>query len=289
MGFGGAVTADLVAVHGWDLFFALAVACAVSGGLAVLIGIPALRVSGPYLAVVTLAFGVTSSNYFLVPRYFKWLDTSAVLNRPALFGRIAIGSDRQMYFFCLVALIVVLVAARTLRASHAGRAIIAAKENRLATESVGLNTVRLNLVAFAISGVIAGLAGGMFVVQQDGFNFSAFDPYSGLLFFTMVVIGGLGSIPGAVLGAIYVYGSQYLLKPGFQFLATGAGLLILLMILPGGLGELLFRGRDRLLRMVAARRGLFVPSLVADKELAPTGTAEDVTAVIGAGLEEVPV
>jgi branched-chain amino acid transport system permease protein len=286
MGFGGAITTNLFAVHGWNLFFALAVGCVVSGGLAVLMGIPALRVSGPYLAVVTLAFAVTSSNYFLVPRYFKWLDPTVPLWRPPLFGRIAIGSDREMYFVCLVFLVLVLVAARTLRASHAGRAIVAAKENRLATESVGLNTVKLNLVAFAISGVIAGLAGGLYVVQQQGFNFSAFDPYSGLLFFTMVVIGGLGSIPGAVLGAIYVYGAQYLLKPGFQFLATGVGLLVLLMFLPGGLGELVFRARDRLLRIVADRRGLVVPSLFADRRVEVAVTGEDVTSLIGAGLSE---
>ena len=281
MGFGGAITCDLFAVHGWDLFFALAAACAVCGGLALIIGIPALRASGIYLAVVTLALAVTSYNYFLVPRYFKWLDPTVPLQRPALFGRISIASDRQMYFFCLVALVVVLVAARTLRGSHAGRAIIAAKENRLATEAAGLSTVRLNLVAFAVSGVIAGLAGGLFVVQQQGFNFSAFDPYTGLLLFTMVVIGGLGSIPGAVLGAIYVYGAQYLLKPGFQFLATGAGELILLMFLPGGLGELVFRIRDALLRLVANRRDLLVPSLVADR-LVDAGP--DVTTLIDAGL-----
>lgn len=286
MGFGGAVTGTLFANHGWDLFFSLAGACAVSGFLALLIGVPALRISGPYLAVVTLAFAVTSANYFLVPRYFHWLDPTSPIQRAPLFGRIAISSDREMYYVCLVALVLVLVAVRTLRSSHAGRAVIAGKENRLATQSIGLSTTRLNLVAFAISGMIAGLAGGLFVVQQEAFNFSAFDAYSGLLFFTMVVIGGLGSIPGAVLGAVYVYGSIYLLKPGFQFLATGAGLLVLLMFLPGGLGELVFRVRDRLLRLVADRRGLLVPSLVADRRGTPTEDApqEDVTSLIRGGL-----
>ena len=286
MGFGAAVTGTLFANHGWDLFFSLAAASAVSGLIALLIGLPALRISGPYLAVVTLAFAVTSANYFLVPRYFHWLDPTSPIQRAPLFGRIAISSDREMYYVCLVALVLVLVAVRTLRSSHAGRAMIAGKENRLATQSIGLSTTRLNLVAFAISGMIAGLAGGLFVVQQEAFNFSAFDAYSGLLFFTMVVIGGLGSIPGAVLGAVYVYGSIYLLKPGFQFLATGAGLLILLMFLPGGLGELVFRVRDRLLRLVADRRGILVPSLVADRRGTPNegDQQEDVTSLISAGL-----
>jgi branched-chain amino acid transport system permease protein len=189
-----------------------------------------------------------------------------------------------MYYFVFVALALCIVGARSLRSSHAGRAIVAAQENRLATESVGLSTVRLNLEAFAVSGMIAGLAGGLYVVLQQGFNFSAFDPYSGLLFFTMVVIGGLGSLPGAVLGAVYVYGAQYLLKPGFQILATGAGLLLLLMFLPGGLGELVFRARDYLLRLVADRRGIVVPSLVADRRDA----SENVVSLIGAGLTAVP-
>jgi branched-chain amino acid transport system permease protein len=280
MGLGGAITAELFSQHGWDLFLAVGAASVISGGLAVLIGVPALRVSGPYLAVVTLAFAAASNSYFLNPNFFSWLDPTNAFSRPPLFGRIAIGSDRQMYYFVFVVLAICIVGARTLRASHAGRAIVAAQENRLATESVGLSTVRLNLEAFAVSGMIAGLAGGLYVVLQQGFNFSAFDPYSGLLFFTMVVIGGLGSLPGAVLGAVYVYGAQYLLKPGFQILATGAGLLLLLMFLPGGLGELVFRARDYLLRLVADRRRILVPSLVADRR----DTNENVANLIGAGL-----
>jgi len=282
MGFGGAVTGTLFAGHGWDMFLALIAGSAVAGMLAILIGIPALRISGPYLAVVTLAFAVSSANYFLVPRYFSWLDPSETINRAPLFGRVAITSDREMYYVCLVALVVVLVGVRTLRSSHAGRAIIASKENRLATESIGLSTARLQIAAFGVSGAIAGLAGGLFVIQQQAFNFGAFDAESGLIFFTMVVIGGLGSIPGAVLGAVYVYGALYLLKPGYQLLATGAGLLVLLMFFPGGLGELVYRARDYLLRLIAARRGILVPSLVADRRVEPE--REDAVSVIEAGI-----
>ena len=85
--------------------------------------------------------------------------------------------------------------------AHAGRAMIAGKENRLAAQSFAIDTTRLNLVAFAVSGAIAGLAGGLFVVHQRAYNFHSFGAEAGLQFFTMVVIGGLGSLPGAVLGA----------------------------------------------------------------------------------------
>ena len=268
MGFGAATTGILMTAHGWDMFLALAAGAVVAGAVAVVIGVPALRISGPFLAVVTLAFAVTAANYFLIPRYFPWFDPQQQVVRPVLFGRVSIATDRQMYYVCLVGLAVVLAAVAGLRRSAAGRAMIAAKENRLATQSFAIDTTRLNLTAFAVSGAIAGLAGGLFVVQQQAYNFSAFNAEDGLVFFTMVVIGGLGSIPGAVLGAIYVYGAQYLLPPGWSIMATGAGILILLLFLPGGLGELVFRARDRLLRLLAARRGLLVPSLVADQRVA---------------------
>jgi branched-chain amino acid transport system permease protein len=247
-----------------DLFVALALGGLVAGAFSVIIGIPALRISGPYLAVVTLAFAVTAGNYFLIPRYFPWFDPTDAINRPALFGRIAIFSDRQMYFVCLIALVLAVAAVRGLRNSHAGRAMIAGKENRLAAQSFAIDTTRVNLVAFAISGTIAGLAGGLFVIHQQAYNFGSFNPQEGLQFFTMVVIGGLGSIPGAVLGAVYVYGAKYLLPPGWDFVATGFGIVFLLMFLPGGLGELVFRCRDHTLRWIATRRGLIVPSLLAD-------------------------
>ncbi|HEY1634987.1 MAG TPA: ABC transporter permease, partial [Acidimicrobiales bacterium] len=264
MGFGGATTGILITRHGLDLFVALGIGALVAGTIAVAIGIPALRISGPFLAVVTLAFAVTAANYFLVPRYFPWFDPTDSINRPALFGKISIFSDRQMYFLCLVALIVVLAAVRGLRNSHAGRAMVAGKENRLAAQSFAIDTTRVNLVAFGVSGTIAGLAGGLFVIHQQAYNFGSFNAAEGLQFFTMVVIGGLGSVPGAVLGAVYVYGAQYLLPPGWDFFATGLGIVFLLMFLPGGLGELVFRGRDWALRWIAARRGMLVPSLLAD-------------------------
>jgi hypothetical protein len=98
--------------------------------------------------------------------------------------------------------------------------------------------------------------------------------------FSMVVIGGLGSIPGVLLGATYVWGTQYFLPGQWQFLATGAGLLLILMVLPGGLGAVLYDIRDWLLRQVAQRRKILVPSLVADRaersaeDLAPEAARE---------------
>ena len=281
MGFGGATTGVLITRHGADLFLALAAGAVVAAAIAVIIGLPALRISGPFLAVVTIAFAVTSADYFLVPKYFPWFAPSGLVPRLSLFGRIAIDSDRQMYYLCLIALAVVLTAVRGLRSSHAGRAMIAGKENRLAAQAFAIDTTRTNLVAFALSGAIAGFAGGLFVIHQQAYNFTSFNAEQGLVFFTMVVIGGLGSLPGAVLGAVYVYGAQYLLPAGWSVIATGAGIVVLLMFLPGGLGELVYRVRDSILRLIATRRGLVVPSLLADAAESPAEPAPVLASAAG--------
>jgi branched-chain amino acid transport system permease protein len=280
MGIGGATMGTLLTRHGWDLFPALLAAALVAGVVALILGIPALRVSGPFLAVVTLAFAITSAALFFRREYFSWFIPDQV-SRPVLFGRIAIDTDRQMYYLCLVVLVLVLAGVRALRASHIGRALLATKENPLAAESFALNTTRLNLTAFVVSGALAGLAGGLYTLLLTSFSFSSFTADNGLILFTMVVIGGLGSLPGAVLGAIYVYGVQYLLPGAWTNLATGGGLVLLLLFLPGGLGELVYRIRDQLLRLAAQRYRVHVPSLVADS-LVPE--EEDTRVLIASGL-----
>ncbi|HEY3701154.1 MAG TPA: ATP-binding cassette domain-containing protein, partial [Acidimicrobiales bacterium] len=142
--------------------------------------------------------------------------------------------------------------------------------------------------AFAFSGALAGVAGGLYVVGLRGVPFSGFNPLASLQVFTMVVIGGLGSLPGALLGAMYVEGVQAYLRGGAQLFATGTGLLGLLMMAPGGLGEVVYGLRDRALRALARAKGLSVPSLAetaafepgagTDPDGAADGAEPDVTA-----------
>jgi branched-chain amino acid transport system permease protein len=108
---------------------------------------------------------------------------------------------------------------------------------------------------------------------------STYDPWQSLQIFAMVVIGGLGSLPGAVLGAVYIYSVQWFLPNEWEFLASGVGLLLVLLLLPGGLGAAIADVRDGLLRFIARRRNLIVPSLLADRRveepLAPTTAMAD--------------
>lgn len=90
----------------------------------------------------------------------------------------------------------------------------------------------------------------------------------------MVVIGGLTSVGGAVVGAVVLRGAQYLFGGGLQLVVTGSGVLLLLLVFPGGLGQLVQNARDALLRRLAERRGLEVPSLVADRRMGEEDASE---------------
>ncbi|MEY2475953.1 MAG: hypothetical protein QOG87_1268 [Actinomycetota bacterium] len=254
-GVGSAVAAHLIVFKGTDLFLAIAAATAVTGIIAVLIGLPALRIRGPFLAVTTLAFGVPVSTYLLNAGNFPSL-TPARLIRPIVLGRLDLDSRLTFYFFCLAALALALWLATNFRRSRAGRVALATRENERGAAAFSVDPVRSKLVAFALSGALAGLAGALYVVALRGVPFSGFSPVASLQVFTMVVIGGVTSLGGAIVGGIYVQACQYYLSGGMQLLATGAGLLLLLVVAPGGLAEIAFGLRDRALRLLADRHGL---------------------------------
>jgi branched-chain amino acid transport system permease protein len=266
VGFGGATTAILYGRHHWDFFFAFIAGVIASSLVALVIGLPALRVRGPFLAVTTLAFAVTSSTYFLEDRYFPWFIQSDI-SRPKLWGRLPLDHPWQLYLFALAMFGLVMFGVRNLRSSHAGRVLIATRDNELASEAVTLNVTRLKLSAFLISGAIAGVAGGIYVLYQNGINTDSYGADVSIRLFSRVVIGGLGSLPGVVLGAVYVWGVQFFLPPAYALLASGAGILLLLIFLPEGLGGLVYTVRDNYLRWVANRHGILVPSLVADRRV----------------------
>jgi branched-chain amino acid transport system permease protein len=266
VGFGGATTAVLYGRHGWDIFAAALAGVVVAALVALVIGLPALRIRGPFLAVTTLAFAVTSETYFFNSDYFPWFVERRI-KRPVLLDRLPLDKPWQIYTLCLLALLAVSAGVSALRRSHTGRVLVAVRDNEFAAEAAGINTTRMKLMAFVISGAIAGFAGVLFVIHQKGFNTDSFSADVSLLLFSMVVIGGLGSMPGVILGAVYVRGVQFFLPPQWALLASGIGILVLLVFLPEGLGGVMYRGRDAYLRWVANRRGILVPSLVADRRI----------------------
>jgi branched-chain amino acid transport system permease protein len=279
----GAVTAGKLAADFSADFFVTVIAAAIMGAIiAVLVGLPAVRIQGLFLAVSTLALAAATEFYLLKRNYgfgqaiLPSADNSRI-ERPTLWERIDLNPERNYYYVCVAFLVVSLVIAKSFRKNRSGRVLIAARDNGRAAPSYGINLVRTRLAAFAVSGAIASVGGALLVYQQKTIDASTYGVLPSLEIFVSTVIGGLTSLPGAVAGAVFVsavslFGEDRL--EGISLLVTGPGLLFILLFLPGGFAQAGFQARDSFLRAVANRKGILVPSLVADRLVTNT-SAED--------------
>jgi branched-chain amino acid transport system permease protein len=325
MGFvavGAAVSALCTSRWHVDLSLALLIGAVAGAIAALLVGLPALRLQGLYLAVTTLAFGLSVSSWLLNDRFFGWIPKNRLKVAP-LFGRLNIDTPTRFYAYSLVVLALVILAVRGIRRSRAGRVIVALRENERAAQSFSVPTVRAKLAAFMLSGAIAGLAGGLFVHSNHAFSLSQFTVgqsfsvptvraklaafmlsgaiagLAGGLFvhsnhafslsqftvgqsfgvFTAAIIGGLGSVTGAIIGAIYTRGTLRLPSLEWRLLSTSVGVLIILLVMPGGLGSQVTKLRDLLAK--AAQRWhppsavdvIAVPTVAAEAEATPSSVA----------------
>jgi branched-chain amino acid transport system permease protein len=261
---GAAVGAKATTDWGLDLTLGLLVAALAGAAAAVVIGFPALRLRGLELAVVTLAAALATTSWLLNPREFSWVPGQGTrVERPPLLGRFDISSATAIHHLSLALLVIGLLALRGIRSSRTGRALLAMRDNERGAQAYGLSPLRLRLTAFALSGALAGLAGGMFAHHQQAFGSQPFSPEQNFAIFTMVVLGGVGSPMGAVLGALYLQGTRWFLPAEWQLLASGGGVLAILLIVPSGLGGLVIRLRDAWLGRLATARGMDVPGFTA--------------------------
>jgi branched-chain amino acid transport system permease protein len=281
----GAVVAGNLIGHRVDLFFALAAAGAAGGLLALVVGLPALRIRGPFLAVTTLAFAVALDSWFLNPEERGSLMPS-LRDKPFLYERFDLGIPYDLYLTSLAFLGLSILVALGVRRARSGRVVIATRDNQRASDAAAVPTTNVKLSAFLLAGVIAGIGGGFYMLAVNSIGQNQFEPPLSLDVFTTAIIGGIGSITGAIVGVLAFRFLESLQALGFYRQAvSGAGLLIVLYLLPGGIGQLLFSIRDRYLRWVAERRGILVPSLVADKRVdddEPKHAADEVDLLAGA-------
>ncbi|HWW54315.1 MAG TPA: ATP-binding cassette domain-containing protein, partial [Acidimicrobiales bacterium] len=254
VGVGGVVAGDLMVHLNLDLFLAIVVAAVASGLVALVVGLPALRVRGLYLAVTTLAFAVAVDSFFFNPANFSSALPHGVA-RPVLWKRFDLHSERALYFVCLGALAFAVICARGIRQARPGRVLLAARDNWRAAEAAAVPTTRVRLSAFVLSGMIAGVAGALYVVLLGTVGYHTFPPPDSILVFSMAVIGGLGSISGALCGVALIQLAGVVV-PRLQLILTGTGLLVVLMVFPAGIAGALERVRDAALNVVARRRGL---------------------------------
>jgi branched-chain amino acid transport system permease protein len=286
-GVGAIVAGSMVQKAHADLFLSLLVAGAAGAAIALVIGLPALRIQGLFLAVTTLAFAIALDNYFFNTNRFPWLLPNDV-RRPLLWQRFFLDSNYAMYLVCLAFLGLSILAALGVRKARSGRVVIATRDNSRSADAAAVPTTGVKLSGFVLAGVIAGIAGGLHVLLLHALGQHTYDPVDSLTVFSTAVIGGLGSITGAITGVlVFRYLETITALGDLRLLITGTGLLVVLYALPGGFGQILLSLRDRYLRIVANRRGILVPSLVADRRATGEHAPQEASMLEGALAEPV--
>jgi ABC-type branched-subunit amino acid transport system permease subunit/ABC-type branched-subunit amino acid transport system ATPase component len=233
------------------------VLCAVAGAaVAWVIGLPALRIRGLFLAVTTLGFALITSSWLFKQDWLVTTDpetgTSLQIPRPELFG-ISFENERNNYWLCLTVLVVVSAMVYRLRRSALGRAMIAVRDNEASAGSLSLSPRRVKLTAFVISGAVAAVAGflyGSLLTRFSSDPGAVFSADESLAIMVTAVFGGVTTITGAVLGAMWVEGIPRILGDDYALVSSGFGLILVLLVLPGGLASVVFQLRDRVVALL---------------------------------------
>jgi ABC-type branched-subunit amino acid transport system permease subunit len=246
-GVGALLAAGGLARANLDFLVGLAIAGLAGAALTVLTALAGTRLAGPFAAVVTLSFAVTASSWLYFRPGFR--DPGVVV-RPVLLGVFDLTGERPFFLLCLVYLAMSAALVVRLRGTRSGRNLVAGRDNPAAAEALGVRVISTRVQAFALSGFLAATAGYLYAYGQRTIDPGAFSPETSVLLFSMIVIGGLGSALGAVVGAIYVLLVQFYLPQWAQFLATGLGTVVLVVVSPSGLAGFAFRARDACLRAV---------------------------------------
>lgn len=192
-------TIALISKAGFPFLLALPTAALIAAIFGFLLGLPALRLEGPYLAIATLGFGLTMTQVIGRLEFFGGRDG---LHAPDLMiGSWHLKSDREIYYLLIIIAVLMTIAARNLIKTKVGRAFIAIRDADIAAETMGVNLVFYKTLSFAVSAFYAGVAGGLYAFVLGFIEPEIFTLMMSIMFLAMVVVGGLGSIMGAIAGA----------------------------------------------------------------------------------------
>lgn len=236
----GYTSAVLTANHGWEPLPAAALGIAGALACALVVGYPTLRLRGHYLAMATLAIGLIV--YEVAVQWQSvtqgYMGISAI--PPIGVGRWTIGSDRVLLVALLLFAAVGVVAAAGIRRSRLGRAFVAIAGSEDAARALGIDVARYKLIAFLISALYAAVAGSLFVHAVGFVSPEVYGLHMVVLAFTMLYVGGIGTVAGATLGALIValLPETFRAFSEYQDLAYGAALILILIYAPGGLASL---------------------------------------------------
>jgi branched-chain amino acid transport system permease protein len=255
LGIGAFVAANLSGAAassvGWDLPFPVAalIAAVVAGIFGAIVGSPTLRVRGDYLAIVTLAFGEifyrSSQNNIggltggsnSIPGIPPVTMFGTPFNEPFDFFGVELPSGVLYYFLIVVVVAIIMAVFANLKNSRIGRAWIAVREDEDAARAMGIRTGQVKILAFLVGAMLAGLAGAIFVHKLGTASYSSFQFLESVTLLAAVILGGMGTIPGAVLGAslLFVLPEKLREFDDYRLLVFGLALVFIMRFRPQGL------------------------------------------------------
>jgi branched-chain amino acid transport system permease protein len=213
----GAYTTAILSLHGWSFWLCLPVSVLVSVGIRLLLCAPLARLQGDYLAIVTLGFGeitrIVLNNWDGLtqgPRGISLLSSSEV--QPIGFFGFSLNTNTHYVYLITAFVLLGIVASSRLDRSRLGRAWSAIRDNELAAESMGVPVARMKIMAFALSSVFAAVAGTIFARWENFVTPESFTFWESILVVSMVVLGGMGSLPGVLVGTVLIVGLPEILR-----------------------------------------------------------------------------
>jgi len=201
-----------------------------------LVGLPALRLTGPYLTIATLGFGIAVHQ--VLTNWERLSGGRMGLPVPrAMFGPASLTGEQRLYILAVGGAALLIWVAYNLTRSHVGRAFVALRDSDIAAEVMGINLTRYKTLAFAVSAFYAGVAGALFGQALRHLEPQLFTFFESIYYFAMIVIGGLASIPGAVIGAVIVtiLPQQLSLLREWVPIIFGTAIILLMALEPRGL------------------------------------------------------
>lgn len=256
---------------GWGVPFpvALALAAVLSAAVGVVVGLPALRVKGIYLGIATLSFGFIVEEVFARWESVTGGNAGKSVGQVNIFGWVA-DSGMSFYFVCLAIAVLCTLACVNLLRTGTGRAFVAIRDSEISAQSMGIHLAYYKTLSFAISAALAGIGGALYAHQLRFLSPDQFNIIQSIDLLLMVVIGGLGSIHGAFLGAIFLIGlpqaisavKDYLPEviaqaPGLKAVIYGAVLIAFVLFEPMGLYGRWLKVRTWLQLFPFYRKGMF--------------------------------
>ena len=259
---GAYAAAAMLAKTGLPYLLALPLAAAVTFAIGLAFGIPAVRVRGLYLALITLALAVAVGPVIKRAEPVTGGVSGLSAPQPPVPGWLAVDPDQWLYLLSLVVTALMLLLAANLTRGSLGRALVAIRDGERAARTSGVHVSRTKALLFAVAGAYAGVGGGLFTYAQ---GFVAPESFTLLLSFTFlgaVVVGGLGTVIGSVLGALFVvFVPQYAgdVNQALTGVIYGCTLIAVVYLLPGGAAGLLRRLRRLLVDVVEPPPAVPVP------------------------------